>query len=583
MSVTITIGGTTYAIRNGSTMINEVANGKSTLDCIVDTTTGTFRPAIGQEIVVTENSTIIFGGIITEPAESSMTDSGAQNPYWQTTIHAEDYSLYATRRFVTGSRNTELLKTRLTWLINNYLDDYGVSMHPGQQDGPVLNPIVYEDRRTDDVLNELAVLSTTLSGTYMWQIDTSKRLLVELSSVLTAPFNVTDSDQNAIGDITVEPIQSDYANKIILRAGSGVHDVTDTFTGDGATSKFALTMPFVSNVFGFIYNNAVAETFAVQGTGFDNAVYWLYDPSDNTINRVAGAGPPANTNPISITYQAQFPIRIVSDAGAAAADVVERVLEEPDVFNKTTAQSLADAYLDIYNQQFSQIRYTTTQIGIHPGMSQTVTKANRNINSSCLVTEVTTRHIDGPHWIREVILTVGTVFSTHGGTWRDTIKQWNGSERSFGATGSGVTLVNAGSSFPQGYPIDVPYSAGNFTGNGAMTWTVDSGDQETFSYIILGSPAAATRTMIIWLRLLTTTVGGTVNNALRVTLPAGATVAKKAEGTFYYLDATTHGIGLWQASTVGDTFVEFYIFGWGNWTLSTNTTYILATIAIPIS
>jgi hypothetical protein len=62
----------------------------------------------------------------------------------------------------------------------------------------------------------------------------------------------------------------------------------------------------------------------------------------------------------------------------------------------------------------------------------------------------------------------------------------------------------------QGAWITATFAAGNFTANGSMTWTVDSGDVTTMAYYLRG------RTLHVMWQLLTTTIGGTVNTQLLI-------------------------------------------------------------------
>ena len=62
------------------------------------------------------------------------------------------------------------------------------------------------------------------------------------------------------------------------------------------------------------------------------------------------------------------------------------------------------------------------------------------------------------------------------------------------------------------------FSAGNFTASGSMTWTVVSGDVVEYSYIINGK----TMTVAFYIQ---GTLGGTVNNALGIAIPASKTAA----------------------------------------------------------
>lgn len=69
-------------------------------------------------------------------------------------------------------------------------------------------------------------------------------------------------------------------------------------------------------------------------------------------------------------------------------------------------------------------------------------------------------------------------------------------------------------SFNMGYWNAVAFLAGNFSGNGSMSWTVNSGQQTNFEYTVIG------KTMIIEFNI-GGTVGGTPNTTLQIALPGG--------------------------------------------------------------
>lgn len=71
--------------------------------------------------------------------------------------------------------------------------------------------------------------------------------------------------------------------------------------------------------------------------------------------------------------------------------------------------------------------------------------------------------------------------------------------------------------------VDVPFVAGDFFATGAMTWTVEAADLQTFSYSLDGKILTLTFT------INTTTIGGVVaGNNLQMKLPGGMLAAKKA-------------------------------------------------------
>ena len=113
----------------------------------------------------------------------------------------------------------------------------------------------------------------------------------------------------------------------------------------------------------------------------------------------------------------------------------------------------------------------------------------------------------------------------------------------------------------------VSFSAGSFTANGAMTWTVESADQVTYSYTKSGT------VMTLAWTINGTTVGGTPNTALQIAIPGGFTASKTMHGTMNYHDNGTPGVGHCSAAASA-TFLQCFKTDASNWTAATNATNV---------
>jgi hypothetical protein len=121
----------------------------------------------------------------------------------------------------------------------------------------------------------------------------------------------------------------------------------------------------------------------------------------------------------------------------------------------------------------------------------------------------------------------------------------------------------------------VAYSAGNFTAPGGMTWTVDSGDQITYAYSLVG------KTMFLAVYLDTTSITCTCSPTVSVAIPGGFTAAKKIQSAALMFD---NGVAksAYNRVTAGGTTVEVGIDGSTNFTASTNNTYIRVFIMLEV-
>lgn len=133
----------------------------------------------------------------------------------------------------------------------------------------------------------------------------------------------------------------------------------------------------------------------------------------------------------------------------------------------------------------------------------------------------------------------------------------------------------------QGAWITPAFAAGNYTGGGAQTWTLQSGDVSINKYYLRG------RQLFWQLTLNTTSVGGTANPELRAAIPGGfSAVVNNDPQWIRFTDnsgafSATPGLGYVQAAG----YASFYKDGTAtlNWTASADNTVIQATLWCEVS
>lgn len=122
----------------------------------------------------------------------------------------------------------------------------------------------------------------------------------------------------------------------------------------------------------------------------------------------------------------------------------------------------------------------------------------------------------------------------------------------------------------------VAHAGGNFTASGTMTWTVEAGDQHGCKYFLMG------KMLFVTVDVRTSTVGGSVSNTLKVTIPGGFTAAGTFYGTLVLSDnGGTQAVGAVYVES-GGTVINIRKADETNWTLSTNGTRVQFTIAFEI-
>lgn len=128
-----------------------------------------------------------------------------------------------------------------------------------------------------------------------------------------------------------------------------------------------------------------------------------------------------------------------------------------------------------------------------------------------------------------------------------------------------------------GAPIAVAHSSGDYTANGSMTWTVESGDLTAFKYRQSGK--------IVWVSVLveTSSVGGTPDQQLLITLP-NSFVSTVATGNLpaFVRDNGTNEVGPLSVAASGTT-LRFFRSGAANWSASANNTSVGTNLMLEVN
>lgn len=459
MALVLTIAAVTKQWKSGSLTISQTANGRATASFSVVSADESYRPAIDAEVLFIEDGTRIFGGLIDRPRERGIV-VGVDGIV--TSVNVVDFNVYTEWRYVNETIPAGTLKAALTTLVNNYLDDYGVTLHGSQVDGPTLPELTYEYRQLSDVLNELVTLTADSGQPYVWSIDPFKVLRMYQPSTTSAPFNITsDNPPELFGDIEVESSRDGYANRIIVRVPTKTEfDRRETFTGDGVTTTFQLQYTVLKHYGHILVGSGGGETFGLAADGGQ----WTLDPDANTITR--NVGPTVNGETYILQFDGSYTgLGIAEDAGEiASVGLRERVIQIENVPTDTTAQAIADGELAKRLIVAKRAQYKTFETGLKPGQSQTINLPRRNINVTAVLSDVVIRDLADTRIMRTVTAVVDNAQTNVGSGWRDTIKQWSndksGSSAALAVSSSG-TPTNAA---PGGIEGSVQYRKSNAFG-----------------------------------------------------------------------------------------------------------------------
>lgn len=466
---TLTIGGTARNFLPGSLKIDETANGRNNLSIEIPSIDGSYRPTIGDEVLLTEGSTRIFGGIIEQPGESGYGGEGRTAITHRLTV--PDFSTYADRRYVSGIIPGGTLKSQLLVLVP-YLSFWGVSVDAAQVTGPTMPDIPCDFLQLSQLFDQMA----TIAG-YVWEIDYQKSLKMFAPGSLSAPFNLSTGDAHVIGDITVDHSRADYANRVVLRftniaiAAWGFFSVTVNFADTeqvvlgGQTYTFQTVLTNTSghiliggslqasmdNLVDAVINGGNGSSSG-SGTPANNKID-MYQTQPNQWKMVAStAGAAGNSLAITTTNAtnfffwegAQLTATLLGGADEALTGQVEannfsqqaiygvweQIVSAPSVRDWDVATALVASMVSTSVTTIDNVKYTTASTGLHPGQTQTIGWTTRGLSGSYLITDVSISLLETQPR-REVTLVGGTALKRR---WQDDAKVM------LGGSGGGTTL-----------------------------------------------------------------------------------------------------------------------------------------------
>lgn len=399
-------------------------NSHDTLDVDVLWEAGSpeYRTALDDLVILTEDSVTLFAGFITSIDEAGQ--GGANTGMFLSRVTAFSYATITQWRHVTlpvvgGSPGTTL-KQFLTALIalggSESWASHGMTLHPSQDDGPILAPMPFVDSRGHDILSRLAQ-----DYGRVWRVDELNRLRMWTPGDVAAPFNIDEDDLPAkwFGDVPTSRTWHDaYANRVIVVGNTRtVLDHKEQHPSTGVETVFTATYKIkgvrggvvaISNLPTLPPGQKRYEGLGPTGSGHS----WEYDLEANTFTRTLG------------TFASGAVAEFVFDGEVAARGQADDLAEQGspprvrDVIIRTPVETDADAQAraeDILPNRVkakdTRARYFTDELAdLLPGQTQTITAPSRNLSGAFQLTQVTIKHdANRLELIREVETNQGNV------------------------------------------------------------------------------------------------------------------------------------------------------------------------------
>lgn len=354
MAITITINSVdrlTWA-KVGSLSIRRNLNGRDELSVVLEDKGRGYKPAMENEIIVTNGATREFAGNIREirRAKHGRTDK------MQYILSCVDYNWILDERRVFSNFGTQSFYDLVQRVMSKISGEGITSTTNVENPGSTITdppPANYETVR------QYFQKISQLTG-YLFKINYFKDLAFGPFTATAAPITLTNSTPRWRNMVTDESMAS-YRNRQYGRTQYRINEeVTKNFTGDGSTRDFFLN---VDGEDGFFYNAPSITVGGVPQTvgrvGYDpiGDFDWYYDVDGPGIHNFAPDPPVGFGVAIAVTYVGIFGNVVVQEdaaeiaarqAAAGGTGIREAIEEQRSVPSRTALNNLAAGALRQY-------------------------------------------------------------------------------------------------------------------------------------------------------------------------------------------------------------------------------------------
>jgi len=344
-------------------------------------------PEVGSEVLVYDDQgTKIFGGLL---AKIKMVSNYTEMKRIYSLVVA-DYTRYAERRTVANSYSNKYQGEIVEDILTSKLAQYGIS--EGLIDeGLIIEIVGYNYMKVSSIFDELA----SMNG-QCWYIDYDKKLYFIQRSQFEAPFGLNPLN-SVYRDFKSNATDEAYRNVQILRAGRDFTDErTEEFVGDGTRRTFTLTYPVYS--LKEITVNGTPQSFGYRQQ--DTGKIFYYEKESANIEHSSDYIPLTSGYTIAVTYRGLYPIVVMArdddeidiraDMEGAGDGVFEAIENDASIDSRELAFQKATALLRYYGKIQKEVTYTTFTPGLKAGMLQSINLPLEGVDSSFLITAVTT-------------------------------------------------------------------------------------------------------------------------------------------------------------------------------------------------
>ena len=386
-------------LRDGSLTYDNQINGRSVLECaLIDKTispVSPYIPTVRDTVYLEIDNVPVFGGILWVERVGNIAGP-VRGVHTRSTF--TDYKALLDRVYFNGPVAAGTLASQLATLITNMLP-HGITLSGSQEAGPAMVEQGFNFLTIRQCLDALSA-QTILDGgnTWIYTISPTGVFRMYEAGTQACPFNLSEAVGNYRSASWSVDLNS-YVNNIYARYGpSGLALIPETFTGDGSTTAFELSLPLVIAETGVApagYVTVTRDGPAVTNENIDaepdtGPAQWHYDAGTNTLIQDAGEPVLDTGETVLISYYVLGPFTIFEgdDSEYAEFGPFTDVISMPEVTDPTIAQTTLEAELARRLGLAKKLTVLTDEPGAEPFQTITCTMPSLEVSGDYLITEV---------------------------------------------------------------------------------------------------------------------------------------------------------------------------------------------------
>jgi hypothetical protein len=329
----------------------------------------TYKPIIGEEVVLTVDGTIEFAGYIIEINEKI---SGMLEVF---DIVCKDYTHGLDKYLVSKTYLSETVNDIIADILTTFTDGTFTDTHVNCD--TLIESINFNYLPVSKALEKII----SIVGNFDWYVDYEKDIHFFNNTTESSAFDITDTSGNYVfNSLIYKEDITQLKNDVIIRGGLLTSETprTEYLDGDGTKTIFALATKFAK--LPTVTVNAVSKTVGVDFLDDPSSFDLLWNYNEKSLKFTSA--PASGTANIVVVEYPKYPLIVqksdessISTYGVAQSIIVDKTITDLD-----TANLRATVELLQYSQPLKTATFSTYTKGLITGQTINIQSNIRNID-----------------------------------------------------------------------------------------------------------------------------------------------------------------------------------------------------------